>query len=73
VTIDNNPVPQSAFVTIDDGKNPPQWEVARVTIADGVHALAGSKPFGVVVVGYDYADSYAYPGGLDQQLINPIN
>ena len=56
-----------------DGVHPVQWEVARVTAGDGVHDLTGSAPFGIVIVGYDAYDSYAYPGGLDQQIINPIN
>ncbi len=73
VSIDNVAVAQNDFLPINDGMNPPKYEVARVTVADGVHSVTGSKPFGIVVVGYDFADSYAYPGGLDQQLINPIN
>ena len=70
VNIDGSPIPQGSFVGV--GVNP-QWEVARVPTADGVHSLDGSAPFGVVVVGYDSYDSYAYPGGLDQQILNPIN
>jgi hypothetical protein len=73
ITMDGNPLPQSGFIPIDDGVHPVQWEVARVTAGDGVHELTGSAPFGVVIVGYDAYDSYAYPGGLDQQIINPIN
>jgi hypothetical protein len=34
-------------------------------------ARVGDEPFSVTVVGYDSSDSYAYPGGLDQKLINP--
>jgi len=49
------------------------FEVARIPVADGVHVLRGSKPFGVLVVGYDAFDSYAYPGGLSQQKINIID
>ncbi len=73
ISVDGNLVPQSEFTAIDDGINPVEWEVARVAVADGVHTLTGSQPFGVVVLGYDYADSYAYPGGLNQAIINPIN
>ncbi len=73
VNLDGNAVPQNDFVQINDGINPPEWEVARVKTPDGVHKLDGSKPFGVIVVGFDSYDSYAYPGGLNQQIINPKN
>jgi IgGFc binding protein len=49
-----------------------KFEVARIPVTDGVHELAASLPLGVIVVGYDSADSYGYPGGLDQQRISPI-
>ena len=48
------------------------YEATRVSAAQGVHTIVGSSPVGVVVVGYDAYDSYAYPGGLDQQIINPV-
>jgi IgGFc binding protein/Putative metal-binding motif len=73
VNVDGAAVPQGQFTTIDDGISVPQWEVARIPTTDGVHTLDGSAPFGVIVVGYDSYDSYAYPGGLDQKIINPIN
>lgn len=67
-------------VSIDDVEVTAEWnpvgaglEVARVPIADGVHVLAGNEPFGVTVIGYDSYDSYAYPGGLNQQVINPVD
>ncbi|MBI4700219.1 MAG: hypothetical protein HY744_03465 [Deltaproteobacteria bacterium] len=72
VTVDGNPVAQNAFVPINNGKDAPEWEVARISATDGAHKVKGSKPCGIVVVGYDSYDSYAYPGGLNQQLINPI-
>ena len=61
-------VPQSAFIPIDA-----QWEVGRISVPDGVHAFTGTSPFGIVIVGYDSYDSYAYPGGLNMQIINPMN
>ena len=49
------------------------WEVVRIEIpADGAYVLEGTGPFGVTVVGYDDYDSYCYPGGLDQQIINDL-
>lgn len=48
------------------------YQAARVAVSDGVHKLQGSAPFGVIVLGYDSYDSYGYPGGLDQQIINPV-
>lgn len=48
------------------------WETAVVPVPDGVHVLDGTAPFGVAVSGYDQFDSYSYPGGLGQAVINPI-
>ncbi len=48
------------------------YEAVRLAVADGVHVLEGGDTFGVVVVGYDLHDSYAYPGGLNQQRINDL-
>ena len=73
VTVDGTMVPQSSFVTISNGMIPAAWEVARVNIADGVHTVVGSKPVGVMIHGFDTDDSYGYPGGLNQQIINPLN
>jgi len=68
VTLDGTAV-TSGWVTVGASG----YEVARVAVADGVHTLGGSAGFGVIVIGYDQYDSYGYPGGLNQQLINPIN
>lgn len=67
VTLDGAPVNQAAFTKVGSS----EWEVARVPADDGVHVLAGDQAFGVLVIGYDEYDSYAYPGGLDQRQINP--
>jgi len=48
------------------------WETSVVPLADGVHVFDGSAAFGVAVSGYDQYDSYSYPGGLNQTVINPV-
>ena len=48
------------------------YEAVRLLVADGVHVLEGTMGFGVVVVGFDTYDSYAYPGGLNQERINDL-
>ncbi len=50
----------------------PYWEVVRILVDDGPRVLEGNQPFGVQVVGYDDWDSYCYPGGLNQQIINDL-
>ena len=68
ITIDGMPVSDVEFEPLVDG----EWEVARVFVADGVHTLDGDgEPFGVVVVGWDRYDSYAYVGGTGTATINP--
>jgi hypothetical protein len=71
VEIDGVAIPEPMFVAVGPQANPTQWQVARVAASDGVHTLEGDQSFGVIVVGYDQYDSYAYPGGLNQQVINP--
>jgi len=68
VKIDGNPV-ASGWVSVALSG----YEVTRTRVGDGVHVLEGTEPFGVIVNGYDAYDSYSYPGGLNQQVINPIN
>ncbi len=68
VSIDGVPVSEAAFAPVGDGS----WEVARVGVTDGVHVLDGDgEAFGVVVVGWDKYDSYAYSGGVGTARINP--
>lgn len=71
ITLDGAAVAQNQFVKVGPANMPTEWEVARVPASDGVHVLEGDQPFGVVVLGFDEYDSYAYPGGLDQKQINP--
>jgi hypothetical protein len=48
------------------------FETVVVKVADGPHVLEGEERFGVSVSGYDSFDSYSYPGGLNQKVINPV-
>ena len=68
VTIDGVPV-AAGWVAADNSG----YEVTRAAVTDGVHVVEGAQPFGIIIDGYDQYDSYAYPGGLNQQIINPIN
>lgn len=45
------------------------YESRRCPLTDGVHRLAGDRPFGVVVYGYGGAGSYAFVGGADVRRI----
>ncbi|MBK6922837.1 MAG: IgGFc-binding protein [Deltaproteobacteria bacterium] len=66
--IDGVPVADAAFAPIGTSG----YEVGRIPIPDGVHVLDGhDTPFGVIIVGYDDWDSYAYLGGTGTGKINP--
>ncbi len=69
IRIDDVAISDAEFTPVADG----DWEVARVRISDGVHRLDGDEDaaFGVVVVGWDRYDSYAYLGGVGTAPINP--
>ncbi|MBK7827016.1 MAG: IgGFc-binding protein [Nannocystis sp.] len=73
--------PTSNVVTID-GSEPAGCEISpagnldgvdyesrRCPVGEGVHALKGKTPFGVVAYGYGPAGSYAFPGGADVEPI----
>ncbi|MCA9689639.1 MAG: IgGFc-binding protein [Nannocystaceae bacterium] len=68
ITIDNAPISDAEFNPVAGSG----FEVARIAIPDGVHVLdGGAAAFGVVIVGYDQWDSYAYLGGAGTGVINP--
>ena len=68
ILLDGAPIDDMLFRALGNGS----FEVARVPVADGVHVLDGDEAtFGVVVVGYDTHDSYAYVGGTGTGIINP--
>ncbi|WP_181198267.1 IgGFc-binding protein [Enhygromyxa salina] len=47
------------------------YEVSDWAISPGAHVADSAEPFGVTQVGYTNVTSYAYPGGLRLEQINP--
>jgi hypothetical protein len=71
VLLDGAVLPDSQFNAVGSTG----YEVARRSVADGVHVVAsqnGSDGLGLMVVGWDNSDSYAYTGGMGMAAINPI-
>jgi hypothetical protein len=66
VELDGAPVDDDLFVAVPGG-----FEVARVSVEDGVHQLLGDGEFAVEVIGFESTDSYAYLGGAKTEVINP--
>jgi hypothetical protein len=68
VQVDGMLVPDNEFLPVGNG----DYEVARLLVPDGVYTVDGlGDPCGVVVVGFDDYDSYAYLGGVGTSVINP--
>ncbi|MGB1274287.1 MAG: IgGFc-binding protein [Nannocystaceae bacterium] len=49
-----------------------EYEVADWPISEGAHLATSAGTFGAIQVGYTGVTSYAYPGGLNLEVINPI-
>ncbi len=61
VKVDGTPVPAASYTAIGSSG----FSGAQVDVALGSHTVTGDgDPFGVLVYGFDDADSYGYPGGL---------
>jgi hypothetical protein len=45
------------------------YESRKCALSEGVHALTGDAPFGIVAYGYGNAGSYAFVGGADVKKI----
>ncbi len=65
VTVDGVPVPANEFYTVGN------FQVADHPVSGGPHVLKGSKPFGIMGIGYTDVTSYAYPGGMALVNLNP--
>ncbi len=61
ITLDGTLVSAASFSPVGSG----DYEIAHLPLAPGAHNLRADEPFGVVMIGYDGAVSYGYPGGLN--------
>ncbi len=41
------------------------WQVANVSVSEGINEVSGDAPFGLISYGYASKVSYAYPGGMN--------
>jgi hypothetical protein len=69
VTLDGSPV-IGEITSVSAG-----WSVQRVLLdngprGDGKHKLVADVPVGLQVMGYGWATSYYYPGGLNLEMIS---
>ncbi|HPH68059.1 MAG TPA: IgGFc-binding protein [Kofleriaceae bacterium] len=48
------------------------YEQITCTLTDGQHTLASDKPVGISIYGYYNVGSYAFVGGSDVKIINPV-
>jgi uncharacterized repeat protein (TIGR01451 family) len=60
VRLDGTPIPSSSFTPIGTST----FSGAQLPVELGSHTLDAPLRFGVFVYGFDFADSYGYPGGL---------
>ncbi len=49
------------------------YEQVTCRVSEGKHTVEGSEPFGLTVYGYYSVGSYAFAGGADVKIINPID
>jgi len=68
ITIDGV-APADCVITPAGNVDGTDYESRRCPVSEGVHALKGNTPFGVIAYGYGPAGSYAFPGGADVEPI----
>ncbi len=66
IKIDGMAVDQSQYKLIS-GSN---YLYANIEVNGGVHILSGDQPFGTIVYGYAYANSYGYIGGMGMKRLD---
>ncbi len=62
IMLDGTPVDVASFSRVGTS----DFVAGYVPLTDtGAHRMTGSLPFGILIYGYGYQTSYAYPGGLN--------
>jgi len=76
LTLDGQALDSAEFSTCKKAPIGPvagvDYEQVTCPLVDGHHAVSGDKPFGLSVYGYYNVGSYAFVGGSDVKIINPI-
>jgi IgGFc binding protein len=76
VVLDGQPLDGVEFSNCTKGPigmlNGTDFQELTCKLADGQHTVSADQPFGLSVYGYYTVGSYAFVGGSDVKLINPI-
>lgn len=65
ITIDGSPLPGACAVRSAGNVGGVEYETRTCPLAEGPHAMAGDKAFGIAAYGYGTAGSYAFVGGAN--------
>ena len=65
VTLDGAPI-SGSFITAGGSG----YESGHIAVSLGAHHIESETPFGIILAGYGYANSYGYPGGMNLRRIN---
>ena len=57
----------ATFLPVPGGR----YEVGHIPVTATTHHISSTVPFGIILEGYGYANSYGYPGGMNLEIINP--
>jgi uncharacterized protein (TIGR02145 family) len=69
ILLDGNPIPVGDFDPIP-GTN---FYGAQQEVVEGTHVLTSAYPFGIFSYGWNYADSYGYPGGASLSSVATVD
>jgi hypothetical protein len=68
LVLDGAAVPPAEFSQIGTT----EFSGAQLDLTAGSHSIASQEPFGIYVYGFDFYDSYGYPGGAAYAPINEV-